>query len=93
VGVDNAAEADPHGLIPSDLRKGNLTDLSVNRSMRLRSHPVIFCAWCGRVRVVGYWFGKPRELEVVAHAKRHTSTGICPSCFAELSPKVSEPAT
>jgi hypothetical protein len=50
------------------------------------SHPLIFCAWCGRVRFAGHWFGKPRELEVVAHAKRQATSGICPSCFAELNP-------
>ena len=47
-------------------------------------HPVIFCAWCGRVRFAGHWFGKPRDLEVVAHARRQATSGICPSCFAEL---------
>jgi hypothetical protein len=28
---------------------------------------------------------KPRELEVIAHAKRHATSGVCPSCFAELN--------
>jgi hypothetical protein len=48
------------------------------------SHPLTFCAWCGRVRLAGRWLGKPRELEVVAHARRHATSGICPTCFAEL---------
>jgi hypothetical protein len=51
------------------------------------SHPLTFCAWCGRVRIAGRWLGKPRELEVVAHARRHATTGICPACFAELEPE------
>ena len=50
-------------------------------------HPLIFCAWCGRVRVVGHWFGRPRELEVVAHARRNATSGICPSCFASVEPR------
>jgi hypothetical protein len=48
------------------------------------SHPLTFCAWCGRVRFAGRWLGKPRELEVVAQARRHATSGICPSCFAEV---------
>jgi hypothetical protein len=48
------------------------------------SHPLTFCAWCGRVRFAGRWLGQPRELEVVAHARRHATSGICPTCFAEL---------
>jgi hypothetical protein len=59
----------------------------IERSRWLLSHPVTFCAWCGRVRIAGHWFGKPRELEVVAHARREATSGICPSCFAELEPR------
>jgi hypothetical protein len=58
--------------------------LSIERLRWYLSHPVIFCAWCGRLRFAGHWLGKPRELDVLAHAKRHATSGICPSCFAEV---------
>jgi hypothetical protein len=49
---------------------------------------ITFCAWCGRIAVAGHWLGKPRHAEgdVVAHVKRHATSGICPSCFAEVAP-------
>jgi len=52
-----------------------------HRRWHLR-HPLTFCAWCGRVRFAGRWLGKPRELEVVAHARRYATSSICPTCFA-----------
>jgi hypothetical protein len=60
-------------------------NLGIGRGRWRLSHPVT-CAWCGRVRIAGHWFGKPRELEVVAHVGRRASSGICPSCFADLAP-------
>ena len=36
--------------------------------------------------IAGHWFGKPRELEVVAYARRHATSGICPPCFTEAEP-------
>ena len=59
----------------------------IDRAWWRLSHPVIFCAWCGRVRAVGHWFGRPREVEVVAHARRNATSTICPSCFASVEPR------
>jgi hypothetical protein len=79
-------------LLPSRTARGRLqghmdfllNKFRTNHGRWNLSHPLTFCAWCGRVRLAGRWLGKPRELEVVAHARRHATSGICPSCFAEL---------
>lgn len=53
---------------------------------------VTFCAWCGRVRIAGHWFGKPRHPDVVAHVQRRATSTICPSCFADAAPAHEYPA-
>jgi hypothetical protein len=58
--------------------------LWIERARWRLSHPVIFCAWCRRVRIAWRWLGKPGEAEVIAHARRHATSGICPSWFAEV---------
>jgi hypothetical protein len=50
---------------------------------------IVRCAWCERIKVADEWI----DAEVEAHALRPTvdtvalrSHGICPDCFAELTP-------
>ncbi len=50
---------------------------------------IVRCAWCERIKVDDAWI----DAEVEAHALRSDSDptvlrshGICPDCFAELTP-------
>jgi hypothetical protein len=50
---------------------------------------IVRCAWCERIKVEDAWI----DADVEAHAFRSTpdavalrSHGICPDCFAELTP-------
>jgi hypothetical protein len=50
---------------------------------------IVRCAWCERIKVDDAWI----EADVEAHALRSTpdaaplrSHGICPDCFADLTP-------
>jgi hypothetical protein len=50
---------------------------------------IVRCAWCERIKVDDAWI----DVEVEAHALRSSpeavalrSHGICPDCFAQLTP-------
>jgi hypothetical protein len=56
------------------------------RNKKRRESPIVFCAWCGRVRILGSWVGVPAEAVARERERFGISDGICPDCFARVSP-------
>jgi hypothetical protein len=47
-------------------------------------HILVRCAWCERVKVADEWVDADVEAMRLGHG--HHSHGICPDCFAKLTP-------
>jgi hypothetical protein len=49
---------------------------------------LVRCAWCERVKVGNEWIdsAEVRAMRVTPDTIGHHSHGICPDCFAQLTP-------
>jgi hypothetical protein len=49
---------------------------------------LVRCAWCERIKVGDEWVdvAEVRAMRLIPEARQHHSHGICPNCFAKLTP-------
>jgi hypothetical protein len=48
---------------------------------------LVRCAWCERIKVGDEWVdAEVRAMRLTPDATEHHSHGICPDCFAKLTP-------
>ena len=59
-----------------------------NRDLNETDAVLVRCAWCERIKKGDEWadVAEVRAMRLTPEAPEHHSHGICPDCFAKLTP-------